>query len=200
MKHHAAVMGDGYEKGEEKFGCLTSVGYLIVTKLGALKAIYAFALNDIIASGSKSILDIGTGVAELPLGLGARRNLEIFAVDPSAAMVRIAKFRTRGCSNIRIALGSSRHIPFKRRFSLIVSTLSFHHWANRDEALLYLKGFLTKNGEIRIYEYNKSNLKGPARMARAHSMDKDDFEELARRSGLKVRVYTNSEFIKAVFR
>ncbi len=196
MRHIPAAY---YEKGEERFGWFMSIGYLLFTKFGALNALVKFAASDIRKSNAKNILDIGTGVGELPLRLSADKKLRVYAVDPSEAMVRIAKSRNKNSANVTVVRGSSRHIPFNRNFDLIISTLSFHHWKHREKALRYMKEFLGRHGEIWIYEYNKDRLKAHEKIASAHSMSRREFIEIAKGSGMKVRIATSGEFIKAVF-
>lgn len=189
-----------YDRGEEKFGWLMSFGYLLAVKFGAMRDFTLFAVDDIERSNARSVLDVGTGVAELPLRLSENKDLEIFAIDPSKQMVRIARARARNRRNIRIAQGSSRHVPFRRKFDIIVSSLSFHHWARREKALVYLKKFLNRNGEIRIYEYNRTKLRGAERAAKGHAMSRAEFEEIAEGAGLRVNVSEKGAFVKASFR
>jgi ubiquinone/menaquinone biosynthesis C-methylase UbiE len=114
-------------------------------------------------------------------------------------MVYIAKRRTKKYKNINIEIGSSRKIPFERKFDIIFSSLSFHHWKEKEESLRYLKGFLRKNGEIRIYEYNKSRLSKIHAPISQHSFSKEEFEKIGKSSGMKTKIKISGEFILARF-
>jgi len=85
---------------------------------------------------SGKILDIGTGPGYIPIEVArASQNAEIKAIDISSAMVMIARRKAEeaGLSQrVQFEYGSAEHIPYgDGYFDLVVSTLSFHHWANR---------------------------------------------------------------------
>ena len=194
-------MPDYYLKGEERFGYFTSMAYLAVTKIGSYKKFTKFIAKDIYNSEVKVILDIGTGPASIPIEISrfCKNNILIFAVDPSKQMVFLAKHRTKNYKNITIAIGSSRKIPFERKFDIILSSLSFHHWKEKEESLQYLKGFLKKGGEIRIYEYNKTSLSKLHAPISTHSVSKEELEYIGKSCKMKTKVKITGEFISARF-
>ena len=149
--------------------------------------LYKFVGDDVKGIGWKSVLDVGTGPGDIPILLSKSfKSRGIYAVDPSGPMINISKRRSKGLG-IHFALGSSRSVPFKRKFDLIISTLSFHHWGERERSLRYLAGFLSKNGQIRIYEFERRELRGISRyFASAHSAAKEEMVSIARVSGLKI--------------
>ncbi len=113
-------------------------------------------------------------------------------------MIRIAKFKSRNIKNIHFALGSSRHVPFKRKFDMICTVLSFHHWQKKSESLKYLSAFLEKGGEIRIYEYEARKIRGIHRFALpSHAIDKQELYKTARESGLVVyKIHQESALVR----
>ena len=174
-----------YLKGEERFGPILSILYSALTGIGPMRQLYAFIIEDLRDSGRASILDVGTGPGIVPIGLSKLPGVEIYAVDPSESMIRIAKSRKGNARNVHFALGSSRSIPFNRKFNIIISSLSFHHWADKERSLMYLKGLLNKGGEIRIYERQRGRglvLPGLS----SHLLDMGQAAEAAAASGLKV--------------
>ncbi len=194
-------MSDYYLKGEERFGYFMSIAYLAVTKIGSYKKFSNFIAEDIYSFRANTIVDIGTGPASIPIEISRlyKNKISIFAVDPSKQMVFIAKRRTKNYKNITIAVGSSRKIPFERKFDIILSSLSFHHWKEKEESLRYLKGFLKKDGEIRIYEYNRSRLSKMHAPISQHSVSKEELENIGKKSGLKTKIKISGEFISARF-
>lgn len=180
-------MPDYYLDGEERFGAVSSFFYSLGSRFSRMGKICDFVVNDMKNSKFSEILDVGTGPGDIPIMLAKRRKYKIFAVDPSEAMIRIAKARSKGLE-IRYALGSSRYLPFKNKFDLIFSVRSFHHWAKKEESLRYLSKFLKRNGEIRIYEYERRELTGIGRcLVSAHSASKTEMIGIVKRSGLNAK-------------
>ncbi len=194
-------MSNYYLKGEERFGYFMSIAYLAVTKIGSYKKFSKFIAEDIYNSRANTIIDIGTGPASIPIEITRlyKNNISIFAVDPSKQMVFLAKRRTKNYKNINIAIGSSRKIPFNIKFDIIFSSLSFHHWKEKEKSLRYLKGFLKKDGEIRIYEYNKARLSKIHAPISQHSVSKEELEDIGKSSKMKTKIKINGEFISARF-
>ncbi len=180
-------MVDYYLDGEEKFGPLLSILYFIGVKILPMNGIYDFAAGDIRKSGAKTVLDVGTGPGDVPIRLAKIGNIDVFGIDPSAEMIKIASWRARGLENARFAVGSSRHVPFReRRFDIIFASVSYHHWQRKVESLDYLSKFLNRDGEIRIYEFNVGKLHGVARGARAHALRMDKFRETVGKTRLRI--------------
>jgi ubiquinone/menaquinone biosynthesis C-methylase UbiE len=109
---------------------------------------------------SGRILDIGTGPGYIPIEVArASQNVEVKAIDISSAMVVIARQKTEDAGlsqRVQFEYGSAEHIPYRNGyFDLVVSTLSFHHWANRIECLKEMHRVLKTGGEAWIYELRK---------------------------------------------
>jgi ubiquinone/menaquinone biosynthesis C-methylase UbiE len=106
---------------------------------------------------SGKLLDIGTGPGYVPIEVARRsQNVEIKAIDISSAMVTIARKNAKDAElseRVQFEYGSAEHIPYgDGYFDLIVSTLSFHHWANPRECLKEIHRVLKIGGEAWIYE------------------------------------------------
>jgi ubiquinone/menaquinone biosynthesis C-methylase UbiE len=109
---------------------------------------------------SGRILDIGTGPGYIPIEVArASKNVEVKAIDISSAMVKIARQKAEDAGlsqRVQFECGSAEHIPYgDGYFDLVVSTLSFHHWANRIECLKEIRRVLKTGGEAWIYEIRK---------------------------------------------
>ncbi len=141
-----------YLKGEERFGPLLSRLYGAFTPFGM--DYYRFVARDLLDSRARSFLDVGTGNGIVPSLMANKTNSKIYCVDPSRDMVAIARKKNSAFGNVFVSRGSSRYVPFRKKFGIIFSSLSYHHWALKAESLMYLSGFLIGSGELRIYEYN----------------------------------------------
>jgi ubiquinone/menaquinone biosynthesis C-methylase UbiE len=186
-------------KGEERFGPVLSRLYTLFSRGGAL-GIYDFACKDILSkSGSFSLLDVGTGPGVLPKMLSERTGrISVWAVDPSESMLRIAIRNNKGRKAI-FAIGYSQKLPFKRRFDMIISSVSFHHWAHKKESLAYLSTFLKPKGEIRIYELKKSN-RLLSYFIDKHRMSMDELRHAADGTGLAVKeVVERDGFVRGTY-
>jgi len=151
---------DYYIKGEEKFGPLSSRAYSLGSRR-SLKGLYLVALNKIKKTNPKTVLDVGAGPGDLAILLASTlKNAKIFCVDPSTYMADIAINRSKkiGIKNIYYKLGSSRNIPFKTKFDIITTTLSFHHWKKKEESINYLLNRLIKNGILMLCEFSYEKL------------------------------------------
>ncbi len=187
-------MADYYLSGEEKFGPITSRIYsLFASRMHDILKFYEFVVSDMAASRARTVLDIGTGPGEIPIRLARTNRFDVYAVDPSQAMLSIARSNSSGLKKVHFALGSSRSIPFKMKFDIIISSLSMHHWKEKEESLRYLSKFLSKRGEIRIYEFEReAPNRGPIGAIKGavvghHSLSLKEFKSIAERSGLRVR-------------
>ena len=124
--------------------------------------------------------------------------IDIWAVDPSESMLRIAIKNNKGDGR-RFAIGYSQMLTFRRRFDMIISSVSFHHWAHKKESLAYLSGFLKPGGEIRIYELRKSN-RLLAYFLDKHRMSVGELRHAADGTGLAVKeVVEKDGFVRGTY-
>ena len=188
-----------YRRDDEKFGLFLSPLYALGARLApSIRRFYTFAVEDLEGSKASSILHVGCGPGDVAIMAASSLHTEFYAVDPSAAMVWIARHRNSP-RNIRFALGSSRSIPFKKKFDIIYASLSFHHWPDKGESLSYLKGFLANKGEIRIYEFKRR--RGVSKAVNAHTMDMDSLKKAAGIAGLKLSSKRETkEFIRVTLK
>ena len=142
---------------------------IIVARSPVMKDFYrevAEEASSRVSSGQ--ILDIGTGPGYVPLEIARRsQNSEIKAIDISPAMIRIASKNAKDAElagHVHFQYGSAESIPFgDGYFDLIISTLSFHHWAKPRECLKEIHRVLRNGGEAWIYDLRRD----PTQEARA---------------------------------
>ena len=142
---------------------------IIVARSPVMKDFYREVAEEVCSKvSSGKILDIGTGPGYVPLEIARRsQNSEIKAIDISPAMVRIASKNAKDAElsgHVQFQYGSAESIPFEDGyFDLIISTLSFHHWAKPRECLNEIHRVLRNGSEAWIYDLRRD----PTKEARA---------------------------------
>jgi ubiquinone/menaquinone biosynthesis C-methylase UbiE len=87
--------------------------------------------NDIVAKmGKGTILDLGSGPGHLSIEIARRSpGLQVYGIDLSRQMVKIARRHARGVDNARFVFGNAAKLPFKdNSIDLVISTGASHHW------------------------------------------------------------------------
>ncbi len=198
-------MENYYKEGEEKFGFLSSKLYLLAEKIPALSKFYRFVTQDLESKTFKSLLDVGFGTGSVIYQLSKNNKLYLYGVDPSPYMVSIAKKRTYTNPNVTFAVGSSTYIPFDKKFDIIISSLSMHHWNDKKGSLIYLSKFLEDGGEIDIYEFLLSKGKSLSEhfeyyAAKSHMVSKTQLEAYGEEAGLSTNIKVKGNLIKATYK
>jgi ubiquinone/menaquinone biosynthesis C-methylase UbiE len=88
-------------------------------------------VNDIVEKmGNGTILDLGSGTGYLSIEIARRSpNLQVYGIDLSRQMVKIARRHAKGVDNARFVFGNAAKLPFKdNSIDLVVSTGASHHW------------------------------------------------------------------------
>jgi len=80
--------------------------------------------------GNGTILDLGSGTGYLSIEIARRAlNLQVYGIDLSRQMVKIARRHAKGVDNARFVFGNAARLPFKdNSIDLVVSTGASHHW------------------------------------------------------------------------
>jgi ubiquinone/menaquinone biosynthesis C-methylase UbiE len=87
--------------------------------------------NDIVEKmGHGTILDLGSGTGYLSIEIAKRSpNLQVYGIDLSRQMVKIARHLAKGVDNARFVFGNAAKLPFKdNSIDLVISTGASHHW------------------------------------------------------------------------
>jgi SAM-dependent methyltransferase len=99
---------------------------------------YVERLVDSCKAASLSILDLGTGVADIPRAIAAwarrrRFPVSITAVDGNAEILRLAGESCRDWPEIQLAQYDLRLLPYETAsFDLVLCSLALHHFAASD--------------------------------------------------------------------
>jgi len=111
--------------------------------------------NDIVAKmRSGTILDLGSGPGHLSIDIAKRSpGLQVYGIDLSRRMVKIARRHAKGVNNARFVFGNAAKLPSKdNSIDLVISTGALHHWKTPrlvfDECYRVLKA----GGEAWIYD------------------------------------------------
>jgi ubiquinone/menaquinone biosynthesis C-methylase UbiE len=99
------------------------------------------------ARSVEAVLDVGCGTGQLLRRMGRRfPDAELLGVDPAPGMVKQARAaQAEGC--IDFVNGSVERLPFPdAHFDLVLTTLSFHHWADQKQGLHEIRRVLRSGG------------------------------------------------------
>ncbi|WP_010900619.1 class I SAM-dependent methyltransferase [Thermoplasma acidophilum] len=170
---------DLYKEGEEKFGPVSSYFYGMISN-HFLRDLYAIIVDDVGRFKPSAILDVGcgTGTADYFI-LSAFPDISVDCIDPSPYMISIARKKlSKFGSRVRAELGSSRSIPFDRRYDFVFTSISFHHWKCREDGLRNMAKYVSDHGVLAVYEYYRPNLRSFHRVAGKHALTMEDVEKL----------------------
>jgi ubiquinone/menaquinone biosynthesis C-methylase UbiE len=87
--------------------------------------------NDVVTKmGKGTILDLGSGTGYLSIEIARKAPvLQVYGIDLSRRMVKIARRHARGVDNAQFVFGNAARLPFKdNSIDLVVSTGASHHW------------------------------------------------------------------------
>jgi len=104
--------------------------------------------------GSGSIVDLGSGTGYLSIEIAKRApGLQVYGIDLSRQMVKIARGHARGVGNVRFELGNVTSLPFENNsIDFIISTGSLHHWKKPDKVFDECYRVLKNDREAWIYD------------------------------------------------
>ncbi len=97
-----------------------------------------------------SILDVGVGTGILiEQVLVKNKSAHLSGVDNSPEMVKKAKRKFQGKSNVSIVLGSANKLPHKdNSFKFVTCVNSFHHHPDSNQSLKEMKRVLKPGGKV----------------------------------------------------
>jgi ubiquinone/menaquinone biosynthesis C-methylase UbiE len=126
--------------------------------------------NDIVGKmGNGTILDLGSGTGYLSIEIAKRSpSLQVYGIDLSRQMVKIARRHAKGVDNARFVFGNAAKLPFKdNSVDFIVSTGSLHHWKKPAKVFDECYHVLKTGQEAWIYDGCPDALKGQASRIRS---------------------------------
>ncbi|MCP3953457.1 MAG: class I SAM-dependent methyltransferase, partial [Desulfobacterales bacterium] len=106
-----------------------------------------------------SVLDVGCGTGT-QLGRYQRAECEIFGIDPSPAMLKVA--REKLGERAELHLGNAASMPFGNgAFNLVTAMLVLHEMSpvNRDLVIEEMKRVLKENGRLLLIDFHPGPLR-----------------------------------------
>ena len=141
--------------------------------------------NDIVAKmGKGTVLDLGSGTGYLAIEIaGKASGLQVYGIDLSRQMVKIAGRHARGVDNAQFVFGNAARLPFKdSSIDLVVSTGASHHWKTPRLVFEECYRILKPNQEAWIYDGCPEVFATPADRRRVN----DEYGFLIGRLGYRV--------------
>jgi ubiquinone/menaquinone biosynthesis C-methylase UbiE len=108
--------------------------------------------QDKLTKPPRRILDIGCGTGRLLRAASVRwPEAQLFGVDPAELMITEAK---RNNPNAMFKVGSAEELPFAdQSVDLVLTSLSFHHWANQSKGLQEIARVLCPGGRFCLVDH-----------------------------------------------
>ncbi len=124
------------------------------------RRLYARVAADVAAAGlpdGSRVLDVGTGPGRLPLAIADTvPGLRVDGIDLSDEMIEYAQHLALEAAveeRVSFAVEDVAQLSYPDdTFDLVVSTLSQHHWANREAGVRELLRVTKPTGQIWIYD------------------------------------------------
>ena len=121
---------------------------------------------------SHQVLDVGCGPGAA-VRAAAGSVARAVGVDRSAAMIEIARRRSRRFDNVEFAIGGAEQLPFPdAAFDRVWAIHSFHHWEDQTRGIAESRRVLRPDGLLLIVESDTSG---------SHGLDRNRAVELADR-------------------
>ncbi|MGE2717804.1 class I SAM-dependent methyltransferase [Mycolicibacterium litorale] len=142
VNHHA---------GHPGFAGLTGVLFAVVFLLTG-RGNARLAADLIAVSADDRVVDVGCGPGTAAR-LAARRGARVTGVDPSAAMVRVARAVTRRRTPVTFVRGGAEALPVPDASATVVWALAtVHHWPDVGAALSEIHRVLSPGGQLLVVE------------------------------------------------
>jgi ubiquinone/menaquinone biosynthesis C-methylase UbiE len=108
-----------------------------------------------------TVVDLGSGTGYLSIEIAKRASgLQVYGVDLSRQMVKIARRHARGVENVQFEFGDAAALSFEDdSIDFIISTGSLHHWNKPDKVFDECYRVLKKDGQGWIYDPCRDALK-----------------------------------------
>ena len=190
-----------YLPGEEKFGAISSSFYGVARAVPTLRRFYYFVERTVLSQNFENVLDIGSGPGITLVKIAKQHQGKFLGIDPSSHMVKIANRRAARsgvADRVRFVVGSSRHIPGDEKFDLIYTSLSFHHWKDREQSVLPILKRLKPSGSFMIFEVTDDGSFN-RRFVKNHLMNREDFISLGKTIGRNPEFLEEAGFICCIF-
>jgi len=150
---------------QKRYEAIPTPGAIVYNATAArvLRKPEAKIANDIVGKmRSGTILDLGSGTGYLSVEIAKRApSLQVYGIDLSRQMVKIARRHARDVGNAQFELGNAADLPFEDdSIDFIISTGSLHHWKKPAKVFDECYRVLKIGKEAWIYDGCPDALKG----------------------------------------
>lgn len=141
--------------GRLDFGCLLDVGAGLVMSFGH-RALAQRVVDLAEVDADDRVVDIGCGPGN-SARIAAGRAAHVTGVDPSAGMLRVARWLARRhphVDRLTFMIGSAEAIPVETGAATVAwATASFHHWADTAAGITEARRILGPGGRLLLVEH-----------------------------------------------
>jgi ubiquinone/menaquinone biosynthesis C-methylase UbiE len=128
-------------------GVLFGLFFVVIGRANARLAVHAAGVSD-----GDRVVDIGCGPGSA-VREAARRGARVTGVDPSSAMLRVARALTRRAASVKWAEGTAENVPMPDASATIVWSLAtVHHWQDASRGLSEAHRVLAPGGRLLVIE------------------------------------------------
>lgn len=149
MTEHPTVVN--HHAGQPGFGGLVGVLFAVVFLLTG-RGNARLAADVAAVSADDRVVDVGCGPGTAAR-LAARRGARVTGVDPSDAMLRVARAVTRRRNSVTWVRGGAEALPVPDASATVVWALAtVHHWPDVGAALTEIRRVLSPGGRLLVVE------------------------------------------------
>ncbi len=192
-----------YMDGEERFGFFSSLFYPVFNAIPTARRFYDFVISELNEKSFGSLLDVGSGRGTVLVRLARKKtDATLLGIDPSPYMINFANrsaAKARVSDRVKFMIGNSRSLVPGRKFDLIMSSLSFHHWKDREAGVSVIVNALQPGGEFVVFEIT-NNGEFDRRFVKSHLMSRAEFFLIGSKIGISPQITEEGGFISASFR
>jgi ubiquinone/menaquinone biosynthesis C-methylase UbiE len=118
------------------------------SRYASLRNSYPKIVAEAVSRPFKTVLDVGCGTGALLMMIHERkRDAELFGVDISEEMIRVAQAKLGSTADLSVS--ESEELPFKSgSFDLVLCTFSFHHHPNATTVFKEIRSVLSPTGRL----------------------------------------------------
>lgn len=149
MTEHPTVVN--HHAGQPGFGGLVGVLFAVVFLLTG-RGNARLAADVAAVSADDRVVDVGCGPGTAAR-VAARRGARVTGVDPSDAMLRVARAVTRRRTTVTWVRGGAEALPVPDASATVVWALAtVHHWPDVGAALTEIRRVLSPGGRLLVVE------------------------------------------------